>query len=153
MPSLPALSLLVLEYMCVLIIFSLAFFSLRFSGFSVYRELRESTAWEWRENDQFPLSDEMTVHLKEGFLQQHTTGTERGQLCLCSRILSVKGKTRLCSQTQGFLHLELIPGRFSLSESQVFWLANCREPQHRPPPKDLYEDKTQEILRSIPVTS
>lgn len=54
-----ALSLLVLEYMCVLISFSHAFFSLTFSGFLVYRELRESSAWEWRENDQFPLSDEL----------------------------------------------------------------------------------------------
>lgn len=63
MPSLPALSLLVLECMCVLISFSLAFFSLRFSGFSVYRELRESSAWEWRENDQFPLSDELKVQI------------------------------------------------------------------------------------------
>lgn len=92
-----------------------------------------------------------------GFLQQHTMGTEGGQLCPCPRILSVKGKTRLCGQTPGFksclLHLELIPGRFRLSESQAFWLANCREPQHRPPPEGLYEDKTQGILRSIPVTS
>lgn len=92
-----------------------------------------------------------------GFLQQHTMETERGQLCPCPRILSVKGKIRLCGQTPGFksrlLHLELMSGRFSLSESQAFWLANCREPQHRPAPEGLYEDKTEEILRSIPVTS